>query len=458
MAHGFYVLMGGLAFSIPADLSESEQFVPSWACGTWFITQTGLWTLLKLDIDQVPSLSKEEIKSKSKANGLAKALVCAQAIWFLATCITRLAQGIPISLLELNTFGHAVCALFIYLLWWEKPFEVDIPTRVHSKALLDVFALIWVNTRGQSPLIRSMKQAYQDLLQANEQFQKLDMTTKRKLSTDYPRDEADLVESLDRIAWFEISFQRLRRGFPLKIPANQSGINEHLASTKFTPGETIPFTGLQLKSTLRLYGMTLLPTRFYPALPSLSLTRQDINRWKMAKRAAEINNHEPLARERGDVYRRLDPFVRRCFDTPVRRYFNTPVFADVLVELPQALGFGVAALIYGGLHALAWFANFHSPTEQLLWRISSVAVMGGIPVLAVNYALLDLIRKRFPKYVYPEIAILVGKPALILFYLVAIAYILARLYLVVECFIQLSHLPAGVYDVPAWSAYFPHIA
>ncbi|KAL8846659.1 MAG: hypothetical protein Q9221_008266 [Calogaya cf. arnoldii] len=439
MAHGFYVLIGGLAFSIPADLPESEQFVPSWACGTWFITQTGLWTLLKLDIDQVPSLSEEEIKSKSKANGLAKALVCAQAIWFLATCITRLAQDIPISLLELNTFGHAVCALFIYLLWWEKPFEVDIPTKVHSKALLDVFALIW------------------DLLEANEQFQKLDKTTKRELSTDYPLYEADLVESLDGVAWFEISFQRLRGGFPVKIPANQSGINEHLASTKFTPGETIPFTGLQLKSTLRLYGMTLNQHRFHPALPSLSLTRQDINRWKMAKRAAEINNHEPLRRERGDVYRRLDPFVRRCFNTPVRRYFKTPVLAEVLGELPQALGFGVAALIYGGLHALAWFADFHSPTEQLLWRISSVAVMGGIPVLAVNYALLDLIRKRFPKGIYPEIAILVGKPGLILSYLVAVAYVLARLYLVVECFIQLSHLPAGVYDVPKWSAYFPHI-
>ena len=86
------------------------------------------------------------------------------------------AQPIPISLLELNTFGHAVCALFIYLLWWEKPFEVDIPIIVHSEALLDMYALAWVNTkdtRGGSPLVRSMKSAYRDLLQADEQFHKL---------------------------------------------------------------------------------------------------------------------------------------------------------------------------------------------------------------------------------------------------------------------------------------------
>lgn len=38
------------------------------------------------------------------------------------------------------------------------------------------------------------------------------------------------------------------------------------------------------------------------------------------------------------------------------------------------------------------------------------------------------------------------------------AYVLARAYLVVECFINVSHLPAGAYKVPSWTAYFPHIA
>ena len=45
---------------------------------------------------------------------------------------------IPISLLELNTFGHAVCALLIYFLWWNKPFDVDYPTVIQSKTLIDI--------------------------------------------------------------------------------------------------------------------------------------------------------------------------------------------------------------------------------------------------------------------------------------------------------------------------------
>jgi hypothetical protein len=37
------------------------------------------------------------------------------------------------------------------------------------------------------------------------------------------------------------------------------------------------------------------------------------------------------------------------------------------------------------------------------------------------------------------------------------AYMWARVYLVVESFISLGHSPAGVYDLPSWSSYVPHI-
>ena len=63
------------------------------------------------------------------------------------------AQRIPISLLELNTFGHAACALLIYLLWWEKPFEVDMPTMIQSQMLWDMRALRWMQQNG-SPSVK----------------------------------------------------------------------------------------------------------------------------------------------------------------------------------------------------------------------------------------------------------------------------------------------------------------
>ena len=38
-----------------------------------------------------------------------------------------------------------------------------------------------------------------------------------------------------------------------------------------------------------------------------------------------------------------------------------------------------------------------------------------------------------------------------------VAYVLARACLVVECFINVFHLPAGVFDTPEWSTDSPHM-
>ena len=39
----------------------------------------------------------------------------------------------------------------------------------------------------------------------------------------------------------------------------------------------------------------------------------------------------------------------------------------------------------------------------------------------------------------------------------AILYVIARVHWVVECLIELAHLPDGVFELPNGSQYFPHI-
>lgn len=59
----------------------------------------------------LPDLSQKGILDKNKANGLAKLLVCLQASWFCAQMVGRFATDCnPISLLEINTFLHAISA------------------------------------------------------------------------------------------------------------------------------------------------------------------------------------------------------------------------------------------------------------------------------------------------------------------------------------------------------------
>ena len=93
MRHGFYAVMGGFAFNYPGRIPENERFLPdgSDSEGIWFLHRTSVVGLVKLsnEISTPFDLLEEELKARSKASGLAKTLVCVQAVWYIAQCLTR---------------------------------------------------------------------------------------------------------------------------------------------------------------------------------------------------------------------------------------------------------------------------------------------------------------------------------------------------------------------------------
>ena len=224
----------------------------------------------------------------------------------------------------------------------------------------------------------------------------------------------------------------------------QPNESEGDACITLAPGQTLIGTGFSIKDQKEVVSAASLRFSFsedydwlpeflnqafklQPSILSVTLEAQDIIRWRMAWQAVER-------------YHRLGGLV--C-----RRSKDMPDLTDIFEQKRLMFGFSITAVVYGGLHALAWFGNFRSSTEQLLWRISAAIVMGGFLVVTGLY---QLIIRTTSKIVETLTTPLV--------FLISLAYILARAYLVVECFISLSHLPAGVYDVPQWSSYFPHIA
>jgi hypothetical protein len=138
MAHSYYVVMGGYAKD---DSDADQKFMPE---NKPRVTLTGKYPewMIRNNICLLPDLSESQICDNSKANGLAKMLVCTQAIWFCAQCIVRSSQSLTICLLELNTFAHAVCALLIYLLWWNKPLDVEEPSLLVGTRKDEFLALV----------------------------------------------------------------------------------------------------------------------------------------------------------------------------------------------------------------------------------------------------------------------------------------------------------------------------
>lgn len=450
IVHGFYAVMGGIAFKIPDNLPESKRFLSSNTTETCFLSHDGINLLSEQEVgrDLLPNLSEEEIKSKSKANGVAKALVCIQALWFIAQCLTRLAQRIPISLLELNTFGHAICALFIYLLWWEKPFEVDYPTMTQGQILWDICALAWMHF-NRSSACTSFNRDFKAYLEGDQWYQTLSKKQQQRLLL-YPEKEIDLIDVFyfDNIKDSDPGQDNENHKINSEQETRHDRDNE-TSSTILAPDQTLQGTGFKARNfrdiverfpSLDSYNGSHAP------LPSIRLTNRDVTRWKIAWRAAQVYKWKfdwkfDWSRE----FANRMPIVQRCKDWPAMdNIFDEPLII---------LGFSAAALIYGGLHALAWFAHFDSSTEQLLWRISACVVMGGAPVIFVLEGFIEWL--KYHDFLGVQVVI---NGVRIPVSLVILAYILARAYLVVGCFINLSHLPAEVYDVPTWSTYFPHIS
>ena len=82
---------------------------------------------------EFPTVTVEEIEDRSKADGFSKTIALGQTLWFVAQCISRRAQYLDLTLIELLTLSLAVLNGLIYYLWWNKPLDVRCPVRVYLR-------------------------------------------------------------------------------------------------------------------------------------------------------------------------------------------------------------------------------------------------------------------------------------------------------------------------------------
>lgn len=110
LKYGFLVVMGGI---IARDIVELTDHVDP----PRTLTPTAVLFFARRGV--FFDVSSEEILDKSKANVVGKVLICIQVIWFAIQVITRLGAGYPLTLIEVHTVVHVLCALVMYILWWE---------------------------------------------------------------------------------------------------------------------------------------------------------------------------------------------------------------------------------------------------------------------------------------------------------------------------------------------------
>ncbi|KAH4038915.1 hypothetical protein HBH92_154450 [Parastagonospora nodorum] len=410
LIHGHYIAMGGLA----VDTAGARDIFVSNFANRRSLTSNGLSLLLDHNPALLPVLSEEEIQDKSKANGFAKVLVCLQAAWFCTQTVIRITSHLTISILELNTFAHALCTLLIFSLWWDKPLDVTEPTLIRGEAAHPFIALIHVldddgfETKGYC----------KDYL--NSSHCRRCPHKVQVMCYDIP---SNIPFAIDR------DYQREKDRYEVEAPL---------------PGfiraiELEPFHGFAARFVRRRFPHNR--PKFYPFV---DVHQSFIKCLELARSGARRDT--PLHRGKY-LQERVEniswPFLGKG---------ETGTF------LRQSItGITIAGFFYGGLHLTAWNAPMPH-TANLLWRAGGVLItLSGpacLPVAFYHFWKGHHVRRFVDTWSMKLLRCSVICHIL----LVTIGYVAARIFLVVECFINVRHLPASTFEVPQWSQYFPHIS
>ena len=401
----------------------------------------------------IPFLSEEQIWDKRKANGLAKAIVCMQALWFCTQRVVRLAQGMPISLLELNTFAYALCALLVYLHWWNKPLDVQEPTLIDINkwdAVRYVCAVGWSGPQGTLPHLRRVYPPEQQLwkrilvrpiraVRATIQWHLDDGT----LTSPTPTGQSTLKHRIRAGIHHSTSpsssqsqpalFQGLTPG-GLK---SRVWVSSDPAVFSLRGGERIPSTSLFVSNDWE----------------SIEVDEIFLERLRVVERLQTSDSRAAYETAFSHILDTTDKdhcmLKQRELNFTDSLMRQTPHVSPVGKNLAATSGIVFSGVLYGGLHMLAWGStSFNTYFEQIAWRISCCAVAsGGIFTLLGIWGLEIASKMQRPKRRLDilKAVIYICAPIYLAFFLL---YLVSRVFLLVEVFRSLAFLDQRVYLTP----------
>jgi len=120
------------------------------------------------------------------------------------------------------------------------------------------------------------------------------------------------------------------------------------------------------------------------------------------------------------------------------------------VGMAYVLGLTFGSIVFGSIHIAGWNLKFPTPTEQILWRVSSVLLATLllaplVPLCLASYSaeLMDFLDPYESLWRFLNLVL-------------GVLYVAARLFILVEVFRTLLFLPPGAY-VSTWASYVPHV-
>ena len=420
------------------------------------------------------NISDATIRDKSKADTLAKVLVCIQVGWTLVQTISRRIVGYPITLLEIHTLAHIACALAMYGLWFEKPTDVREPVWVDPSEFEDLLALMLVRNYGfgarvsvqdqeSSATVSSVEHeysnnsesAYLQVYQISRNDQSSDLNVQEMEPSFSPNhDEQAPVPHWSSLAMPKVIVHHEVAGFDYSMgptlhgPAVCSLVSGQALECGVGPTMSVhnPWDENRPAGHLQIH-----------------VTSRDVRRWTLAARAAKrIGEDLYQDSSKGSVnfltfYAKSIALDRKGLRAGFYTYFCSWASGGLIAAL-------TICMFYGAVHTTAWAFVFPTDVEQLMWRIACIDTIAGVISLLAIFSVVVFLYEHGHKVLIKSF--FTREPGFMpLFYRFVILigllncpfFALSRVYIIIETFISLRHVPLGVYQTVQWTNYIPHL-
>lgn len=327
--------------------TEKDTYLPGGKTHAKLTSSAFSHLIEKYGLDPTLNLIPRDILDKSKSTAFTWVVISLQTTCFCTQCIFRLSPGYSMSLLELVTFGHSICALLIIHFWWDKPLDVQqSSTLIHASPDLEhhmVFLTLsnLLDGRMRDTVILTYSQA-----SAKSEATRSSIFSSRHIG--------QTLKGRDFI-----------HGFSLVVSSDKEKKFRKLYPQGY---QVQPYD-------LRRWALAFHIAKRYPDLYYSCFVSAPDGDWHfgstiMARRVKDISG--PKIKQLGISrnHRRSDLYTS-AVTSQVHR----------IGSIYNVLLFAVARMIYGGLHALAWNAPFPSQTQMIMWKISCVTLVATGPVI-----------------------------------------------------------------------------
>lgn len=434
LEHAFYANSGGFLLQCPDCVA-----FPVNAASVYFLVSKGYIDL--------PDMTADEIKDKSKADSFAKFAAIFQGFWLIAQTIARLVQGLPLSQLELFTLAFVVSTAMSYYFWWRKPQNVSTPTTIPclfpvAKIRADAGLAHegWTSTPMDFVECEGRRWRRRDIFQ-NFDLEAAPRRTEKTFAAP-AGDDATPKDGKTTETENKLEGEVGERGGISKCMGIEADLS-HVSPSNALEKEKVGYKRMDSDLTLVCTPTIPRPSKQAPLRAGNSMS--------------EDEEYTPTQRQ------------------PVQRVPDDATLPPTRISPKIILSLVLPSMLHSTIHLLGWDLEYPTDIERQLWRAAAVTLTAASCVSIAITRLLALVgyRGRYnlvyfwvnadydepegdrrgglsrPARSFPLIEVLLS--------LSTAGLIIARLYIIVEVVVSLRAMPRDVFITVNWIDFLPHV-